>query len=127
MALDQGSEPGVGSAVAALESRGTTVDFGAERVDESVGQSRASVVVFEEGAKILAKESDDADSTGWALVEMSLALRMHFARAASDGLGGIDLLEDRAHGKDLVNELRDEFFPGMAQFLDRAVVCFPID
>ena len=103
------------------------MDFGAECVDESVGQSRASVVVFEEGAEILVKESGDADSTGWALVEMSLAFQMHFARAASDGLGGIDLLEDRAHRKDLVNELRDEFFPGVAQFLDCAVACFPID
>ena len=52
---------------------------------------------------------------------------MHFTRAACDGLGGVDLMEDRAHGKHLVDELCDKLFPGALQFVNCAVACFPID
>ena len=40
---------------------------------------------------------------------------MHFARAAHDGLGRIDLVANGAHWKDLVNELDNEFLPGVSE------------
>ena len=38
-----------------------------------------------------------------------------------DGLGLIDLVENSAHQKDLVDELGNEFLPGVSQFLYRTV------
>ena len=62
-----------------------------------------------------------------ALVEVGFAFGMHFARAARDGLGWIDLVEGSTHRKDLLDELSNEFLPGVSQFMYRTVVGFPVD
>ena len=61
------------------------------------------------------------------MVEVGFAFGMHFAQAARDGLGWIDLVENCAHRKDLVNEFGNGFLPGVSQFLYRTVVGFPAD
>ena len=45
-------------------------------------------------------------------MEMSVALGMQFARAARNGLSGIDLAADGAHWMNLVDEICDEFLSG---------------
>ena len=58
---------------------------------------------------------------------MGFAFGMHLARAARDRLGGVYLVVNGAHRKDLVNKIGDEFLPGISQFLYRPVVGFPVD
>ena len=52
---------------------------------------------------------------------------MHFAGAARDGLGRIDLVVNSAHQKGLVGELGNDFLPSVLQFLYHTVGCFSVD
>lgn len=113
--------------MAVLKSVGTSVDFVVESVEEDICQGGTSVLSFEEAAEVLAEKSFDDETTSRTLVEVSFAFGMCFARATRDGLGGVDLVIDGAHGKELVDELGDELLAGVWEFPDRAVVSLPVD
>ena len=55
------------------------------------------------------------------------ACGMHFARAARDRLGWINLVVNCAHWKDLVDKFGNGFLHGVPQFLYRTVVGFSVD
>ena len=51
---------------------------------------------------------------------------MPLAGAARNGLGAIDLVENLSHRETLVDELGDERFASVAEFLEGTVVCLPV-
>ena len=73
------------------------------------------------------EETENADAARRALVEVGFAFGMHFAQAASDRLSGVDLVVHGAHPKGLVDELGNEFLPGVSQFLYRPMVSFSVN
>jgi hypothetical protein len=83
--------------MAVSKAGGTTMDFAMESIQEDMGECGTGVLLFEEGAKVLPKESFDNDATGWALVKVCFAFGMNFARAARDGLSWVDFVAHFAH------------------------------
>jgi hypothetical protein len=63
----------------------------------------------------------------WALDEVCFRFSVELTGAAGGGLGRVDLVEDVSHRQLLVDKFGDKLLAVEAQFLESAVVRFPID
>jgi hypothetical protein len=85
------------------------------------------VLCFEELSEGDVEEVFHSITALWALEEVCFGFGVELTGAAGGGLGRVDLVEDVANRQLLVDKFWDEFLVVEAQFLDCAMVCFPID